>query len=255
MQISFRYFDYVVVFFRHENGDDVGAVRIHDGGKGNAQGKGNHGTFKHAAANASDHAGAEILRNVGCHRDAERYHRLGGQLFDPHGRSEGGNGVGAERIADALGDGGADGDDGKLDGHRHGDFKVLFAELPVQFPVFFLRMKNRIFFADVKQAAKDGNRHCADGAESRTGNAQLHAIDENDIKSDVEQGGEYEEVERRFAVSQRPHETRQKVEENDHDDAVGNDADEGFGVLGNFLRHVHDLEQNVERGQHDGAGA
>ena len=83
MQISFRYFDYVVVFFRHENGDDVGAVRIHDGGKGNAQGQGNHGTFKHAAANASDHAGAEILRNVGCHRDAERYHRLGGQLFDP----------------------------------------------------------------------------------------------------------------------------------------------------------------------------
>ncbi len=143
-------FDDVMVLVGNENTDDVGSEKVHDDSQRKAEDKGDHRTFENAAADAADHAGAEVLCHIGRHCNAERYHRLSCQLFDPHRRSESGNGIGAERVANALRNGGADGNDGKLDGHRYGDFEMLFAELPVEFPVFGFGMKKREFFADVK---------------------------------------------------------------------------------------------------------
>lgn len=95
--------DFFITFFS-EKVNKIFAERIDDDSHNQADAERNHRAVKNAAADASEHAGTEVLRRVGCHGDSERNHRLGGQLLNAKRRGESRNGNRAERVADALDD-------------------------------------------------------------------------------------------------------------------------------------------------------
>ena len=252
MQIGFGNVDNIVMVFGNKNGNNVGAVDIHDRRQHNAQSQRNHGTLKNPAADAADHAGAVVLGHIGRHGHPERNHRLSGQLLNPQSGRESGNGIRAESVADALGDGVADGDNRELHRHRQSHRQMLFAKVPVEFPVFFSGVQQRTFDADVYQAADNRRAHGADGAERRTDYPHSEIIDKDHVKDNVEQSGENEKIKRRFAVAQCPQKTRQQIEKHHCDDAVGNNGGKTFGVGQNVFGHIHQGKQVVEEEKHGG---
>ena len=50
-----------MVLVGNENTDDVGSEKVHDDSQRKAEDKGDHQTFENAAADAADHAGAEVF--------------------------------------------------------------------------------------------------------------------------------------------------------------------------------------------------
>lgn len=180
----------------------VFADKAHQKGNENAETDGHERTVKNAAANAFNHAGAEILRRKGGHGDAKGDQRLSGQLLNTQGGGKGGDGVGTERVADFLHNKETDGENRELNGHRYGDIEMFFHEGAVVFPVFAAEAENRKTAADVNGAANAGNGNGNKRTECRTDDAQFADGYQEKVEQHVDDRRGNEKIERGFAVAQ-----------------------------------------------------
>ena len=101
------------------------------------------------------------------------------------------------------------------------------------------------FAAQINKAQHAGDNLRDVGGQRRTKDAELERYDEQQIEPDVQRAGQNQEIQRRFAVAQRTHNSRHHIVQKDERNTGKNPADIDNCAIDDVLRRLHQLHHRA----------
>ena len=159
----------------------------------------------------------------------------------------------AQYIDGPLHDNTADGCDAALQTHRHANAHQADAGALADGPLPFLHVQYFKFPAQERETDNAGDCLGNIGSQRRAQNAHFKGYDEQQIKADIQNAGQNQEIQRRLAVAQCAHDARNHVVQKDERDAGEDPADIDDCTVQDILGRLHQ-NQHGARQRHRGDG-
>ena len=186
--------------FNKERGH-AAAEEDHDKADAEAVGDADDDAEPYALPDALRLFGTEILTAEDGNSRTEGIKRAHAELLQAHTGREARNIHAAEAVVRCLHDHAADGRDGGLKSHGDAHDDEVTDGFGIRFAVCAGKREERYAEADIDEAQNAADRLRCDGGDRRARNAPLEDNDAEQVKTDIQDGRDGEEQERRAAVT------------------------------------------------------
>lgn len=198
-------------------------------------------------ADAVHPAGSEVLAGERGHGGRECGHRHHTELSDLAGGDMGGNDIVSQSVDAHLQDHGADIDNGVHQCHGHSHGKHAFQKSCIQRDMPSLRQDLRTEAQDIERAENDGDKLCQKRGVCSSTDSHRESGDEQQIETDIEQGGNDQEDQGDHGIAKSAQNTRNGIVSGG-DEQTGRDNDNvGIRLIKQRIRYPQESHKRFHK--------